>query len=110
MYSFVAKTEVNSKTIKDEGSFVVKEQYLEKITTKADFDLLKKVSKNTGGDFYTLTELDKLINKLVKTEHKPKIVLTDETLKELINEKWLFFLLILLIIFEWVVRKYQGDY
>ena len=110
LYSFVAKTSINGKTVKDEGSFVVKEQYLEKITSKADFGLLQRVSKNTGGEFYEYDYFDKLVDKLISTEHKPKIVLTDETLKELINQKWLFFLLILLVTVEWAARKFQGDY
>ena len=51
-----------------------------------------------------------MINKLIGKEHKPKIALTDEILKELINQKWLFFLILFLISLEWVIRKYQGDY
>ena len=110
LYNFSAKTVVNGKTKTDEGSFVVKEQFIEQISTQADFNLLNTIASNNKGAFYSENNIDKLIDELILKEHKPKIVLTDETLKELINQKWLFFLIILLVTAEWGVRKYQGDY
>lgn len=110
IYTFIATAQVNGKTIRDEGELVIKEQYLEEITTQADFDLLQKIAKNSGGEFFSLGNFNAMVDKLIATEHKPKIVLTDEILKELINQKWIFYLLLILISVEWVIRKYQGDY
>ena len=110
LYNFTASTEIDGEIIKDEGSFVVKEQYLEKITTKANFELLKNISDNSNGNFFLFDNVDNLIQQLITKEHKPKIVLTDETLEELMHQKWIFFLLIFLISIEWGIRKYQGDY
>ena len=42
---------------------------------------------------------------LLVSAHKPK---TPEELKELLNQKWIFFLLLSLVSLEWFIRKWNG--
>lgn len=110
VYSFTASTNVNGKVERDEREFLVKEQYLESLSLKADFDLLKRISANNSGKFYTEKSVNALTKELSETPHPAKIILVDEVLEEIIHQKWLFFVLMLLLTIEWATRKFSGDY
>jgi len=75
----------------------------------ADFGLLRKLAKGTGGKFYTTSDFAKLSQDFQKLEAKG-LIHTDESFNPLINLKWFFFLLVLLLSAEWFLRKYNGGY
>lgn len=109
VYTYTASASIlgNKETAK--GQFVVTSKNLEMLNTTADFDLLRTLSKNTGGDFYLLNNTSGLLNKLTQNQVAGK-VLNKENLQELINMRWVLFLLILLLAIEWIARKYKGIY
>ena len=75
----------------------------------ADFDLLRKLSVNTGGKFYAVSQISNLRGELAKTEAK-SVIHTEEAYKAMINLKWVFFVLLLLVSIEWFSRRYWGSY
>lgn len=109
VYRYRSRTVINNETEEVKGEFAVVEQQAELQNLTADFDLLKKLSKNTGGNFYPSSQLEKLKADLKQTEAK-SIIHTEETYDSVINLKWVFFLLLLLISAEWFLRKYHGSY
>ena len=107
-YSYVAKTTVGSKQLEKKGKFVVEEMNLEGISTKADVFVMKQLASSTGGDFYFVNETSKMINTILAREDIKPVEHSSVELKELIHQKWLFFLIIVLLSVEWVVRKRYG--
>ncbi len=108
VYNFVASTSVSGKTEKAEGSFVVKETTIESLSTSADFELLRKLADQNAGTFYQSNQLNNLTTFLIQQDYKNKVISSFQELKELINLKWIFFVLLGLATLEWVIRKYHG--
>lgn len=109
VYRYRARTVVNQKTEEVRGEFAVIERQAELQNLTADFDLLRKLSSNTGGKFYKAAEIDQLNAMLQKTEAR-SIIHSEETYDSLINLKWVFWLLLVLVSAEWALRKYFGSY
>lgn len=91
------------------GEFLVVKQQLEMQNLTADFNLLRKLSSQTGGVFYAADQVEKLKTDLLQKEAVASIH-TEEKLNTLVSLKWIFFLLLLLISTEWFLRKYWGGY
>jgi hypothetical protein len=109
VYRYRSKTTISAKTEEVAGEFAVVEQQAELQNLTADFDLLRKLSSNTGGNFYKAGALPELSAKLQKTEAR-SIIHTEETYDSIINLKWVFWLLLVLASSEWFLRKYFGSY
>jgi hypothetical protein len=109
VYRYRSRTVLNNQTEEVKGEFAVVAQQAELQNLTADFDLLRKLSENTGGNFYNAAQVKNLQSELQKTEAK-SIIHTEETYDSIINLKWVFFLLLILISTEWFLRKYYGSY
>ncbi|MFZ6010170.1 MAG: VWA domain-containing protein [Bacteroidota bacterium] len=109
VYRYKARTVVNQKTEEVRGEFAVVERKTELQNLTADFDLLRKISSNTGGRFFTASSIEGLNAELQRTDAK-SIIHSEETYDSLINLKWVFWLLLLWISAEWFLRKFHGSY
>ena len=80
-------------------------EFLNKI---ANHQILNDLSKISGGKSYSLANLNLLINNL--NEDKDNFVSTryEDKLIQLIDYELILLILLLLISFEWFVRKYNG--
>jgi hypothetical protein len=69
---------------------------------------MNDISKISGGESYSLANLNLLINNL--NEDKDNFVSTryEDKLMQLIDYELILLILLLLISFEWFVRKYNG--
>lgn len=109
VYLFRASTTINDKKEEVSGQFLVKAQNLEAQNLTADFGLLRTLSKETGGKFYNSNQVTSLAGDLQQTK-AASLIHSEETFNQLINLKWVFFLLLALISAEWFLRKYMGSY
>ena len=109
IYKMRASTNLKGKNEVVQGEFLVTAQNIESQNLTADFGLLRKIAANSGGKFYQLDQVNNLSTDLQKTEAK-SLIHSEETFNPLINLKWLFFILLVLISTEWFVRKYKGAY
>jgi hypothetical protein len=109
VYRYSSSAEINGVRETVSGQFLVVAQQLELQNLTADFDLLRKLSRQTGGMFVTMNQWDQLQTTLSQDEAK-SIIRTTERYDSVINLKWIFFLLLLLISAEWFLRKYFGSY
>jgi len=66
------------------------------------------LAQNTGGKLFHKNELDKLEKELMTNELIKPITYTQKQLNELIDVKWIFFLILGLLSFEWFFRKRSG--
>src|SRR5690606_36456063 len=97
-----------NKHLESKGTFVVEKIELEYLNTTADHQLLYNLAKMSGGEFVLPGNLSDLEQLIAENEKITTVVHTDNTYEELINLKWIFFLLILLLSTEWFLRKRNG--
>ena len=109
VYRYRASAQLKGKTERASGEFVVRNQQLEALNTTADHDLLRKLAAQTKGKFYNPNQISELARQLTENPPPTRVQSREETL-EMINLKWLFFVLLLLATIEWGTRKYLGAY
>ncbi len=109
VYNFEAKTSLNGHIEKSRGRFSIQSLQLELVDQQANFDLLRKLSKNTGAQFFLESQLE-----LAKTwflENKPSTILHSQNkTNKWSRSYWFIILLFFLATLEWIIRKYLGRY
>ena len=108
LYRYEAKATLGGQAQTDAGELLVQEQPLEALESRADHNLLAQLSRRTAGRLYYPSQLDRLAQDLQQANFKP-VITAEEELKDLINQKWLFFLILALLTVEWATRKYSGS-
>jgi len=108
-YRYVASVERNGKKEEDRGQFSVSPLQIENQNLTADFQMLRTLSANSGGKFFSIKNMNKLEQHL-KDQEAPSIVHSEESFHPLIDLKSLFIALLILVSTEWFFRKYLGSY
>ncbi len=109
-YSFVATTNINGEELKEKGEFIVKPVQYESINLKANHAILDQMSTQSNGKFLYPSEVNKLTQMIVDRGDVKPTSYAHQKLDDLINLKWIFFLLVGLITSEWFIRKRNGAY
>lgn len=109
-FRYRATAKMGSTIYSAEGAFVVIPVQVEQSETVANHQLLYMLSQKTGGKMFYPNELDKLKDELLKRDDLAPVSYVQTKLEELINKKWLFFLIVLLLAAEWFIRKRSGSY
>lgn len=109
-YQFEAFTKVGDKQLKENGSFTIKQVNIEALNTTADHQLLNAMAQKTGGKMLYTSQIETLQKLLSSKEDIVPISYVEEKLQDLVNMKWVFYLLIVLLSIEWFVRKRFGGY
>ena len=109
-YSFSAEVEISGKGYTEKGSFTVIPVNFENADLKANFEMLSQLAVLSGGKFYNPQQIKELAaeinnsNRLVATNY------FQEMISEILNLKWVFALILLLLSMEWFLRKFWGIY
>jgi hypothetical protein len=109
-YSFTATTVSGKKSHIETGNFTVSALQAELTETIANHQLLQALSEKTGGRFFLPRSLRELTNTIKSREDIKPVSYTQKKLDEVINLKWVFALLMLLLSIEWFMRKRSGGY
>lgn len=109
VYKFTARTTMNGKNYSSTGMFTIRHQQVESINLTADFNTLRKLSAKSSGDFVTENDISRIPSLPEFADAKP-VISSSENISELINNKWIFVILLALVAIEWVTRKYLGGY
>ncbi|MBC7409368.1 MAG: VWA domain-containing protein [Arcicella sp.] len=109
VYRYRASTTVLGKSELSSGEFVIRDIQLENLNLTADFDVLRQLSAKTGGKFFKNNHFEEIKQTILNHKVTDKIDATED-LKEMINLRWIFFLILGLLTVEWVMRKYLGGY
>lgn len=110
IYQWEATTNFNGKNYQKTGTFLVREVKRELLNLSADHRLLRNISENTNGQFFEAKELFGLTKALLNREDIVPISYQEKQFDDFIDYKWVFFLIILLLLTEWFVRKFLGGY
>lgn len=107
-YKYKSTIKVNNQVFSQSGTITVKAIVAEKINTVANHTLLFQLAQNTGGKLFSKDELDKLEKELLNSELIKPVTYTQKQLNDLIDLKWIFFLILGLLSIEWFLRKRSG--
>ena len=92
------------------GKFNVQEIQLENYVTTADHSLLYALSDKYGGRVYYPGSLATLGETLLNDESLKPVVYQSVGSQPLLNFKWVFFILLVLLSAEWFMRRFFGGY
>ncbi len=109
-YNYSCTCGFNGKSFSSNGSFNVVYQNIEQVNTTADFGTLSQLAQNYNGAFVFPNELSSIKDKIQRNERVRNIIRTESHIEPLINWKWLFLLLLVLLGAEWYIRKTNGAY
>ena len=109
-YSYNATVMFGGKKLNLSGDFTVAELKAEYTNVVADHGLLFNIANNTGGYMFYPNELDQLAKAIFNKEEIVEVSYIEKDVSALINWKWIFGLIILLLSLEWFMRKRNGAY
>lgn len=109
-YNYLAEAQLGSEKLQFEGSFVVMESSIEGQSLLADHDLLFRLSRLTGGKFFTKENMLELPDFLKSDQNLTSTSSTTKRYESLSGLAWFFGLILLLITVEWLLRKAFGSY
>jgi len=104
-YNFTASATIGGEKFTDKGAFSITGVQKELSSLVADHTILANFAIQTGGDFYTLKQLDQLADDLLKRDDFKELIIQENKMKELIDWQWLFWVILALLTFEWFIRK-----
>lgn len=109
-YNFKANVRYNGNDFERVGQFSVKSLTIEQNDLVADHNMLYQISSNSGGKMIPVSELDKLADDILSSGEIVDVSYPIDKQEEIINWKWIFFVLVALLSLEWFVRKRNGAY
>ena len=109
-YTFSASVKVGNETFNETGKFTVAPVNFEDIITRANYNTLFQLAAQSGGKFYLPSNTKQLINDLKDDSRLKPTSYFQEMVRELLNLKVLFFVVLLLLSVEWFLRKFWGIY
>lgn len=107
-YTWEAKVKSGDKLYTKSGLVIVKEVVSEKINTVANHQLLYQIAQQSGGKLFYQNQLEALQKTILETDSIKSITYSHKQLNDLVNLKWLFFVILILLSVEWFLRKYNG--
>ncbi len=108
-YNYIASTMLGSKKYTAQGIFYINTLLAEYQQTTANHQLLHSLSFSTNGKSYLPAELLKIVEDIENNEDVKTLSYEDRKYESLINFKWLFILIMLLLTAEWFFRKRNGE-
>jgi len=110
IYKYIAKVKTGDKLFQKKGEFSISSLNIETINTVADHHLLYNLAKAHDGEMFYPQQINKLTKVLNLREDIKSVSYSQKRFLEIINLKWIFFLIIALLTAEWFLRKRNGAY
>jgi hypothetical protein len=105
-YNYIAHTTYNDKPYTASGSFAVESIPLELMEPGADYPLLYSLARKYNGAFVPATNVGVLYDSIIRNERVKPLIQTNTETVPLVDRKWYFFIILLLAVAEWLLRKY----
>jgi len=105
-YSYTARTSYNGKDLSVSGAFVVESIPLEQMETGADYTLLYNLAHAHNGAFIPTSGVAALYDSIRANSLIKPVIQTNTETVPLVERKWYFFIILLLAVAEWLLRKY----
>lgn len=108
-YNYTARTILGNKEHLAKGLFYVNALVAEYQQTIANHQLLSTMSAQTNGKMYMPKDLNRILSAVISSDEIKTVSYEQRKYEELINFKWLFALIIILLSVEWFFRKRNGE-
>ena len=105
---YIFSLEVLGQNIKKYGKFKISDYQIEEQFTSANKNKLQKLASKTGGKLYYKNQIESLIQHLIEDKTYFTTQKSIEKEQNLIDWKWILFLVVVLFTAEWFIRKYFG--
>jgi hypothetical protein len=109
-YRYRARTHFGNEEYAANGRFTVSQLNIEGLQTVADHQLLFQMAENSNGQMYFPNQTEELLADISSRNDIRPVLYSQYDFEEVINLRWLFFLILLLLSVEWFIRKYSGSY
>jgi hypothetical protein len=109
-YTYQANVSFNNQKQTAEGKFSVRPIEMELFETTANHSLLRAMAQKNGGQMLFANQIVALADSILAQPTIKPVIYETTTTDPLINLKWIFGLLILLLGLEWFLRRYFGAY
>jgi hypothetical protein len=109
-YHFKAQVEIGNNLYEETGNFAVMPVNIELMETQANHRLLYQLAVQTGGSFYLPDNVDGMINSILNNTTIKPFTYFQSLLNELLNMRWIFFIILTILSLEWFLRKFWGIY
>lgn len=106
IWKYRAEALIKGKKESTAGQFFVKSFDLEASETTANWDMLRELSRKTGGYFVTYSQMAALKDSLLKNPPVAKLQSSEDNI-QWINWQWIMALILALATLEWSMRKYH---
>jgi hypothetical protein len=108
-YTYSATTKLGSRPFNANGQLTVKPLNLEIRQSAANHQLLNNIAKQSGAEMLQTSQISRLAELIRKNENVKTLVYEDKHYSDMIDVKWIFILILLLLSAEWFVRKREGE-
>ncbi len=108
-YRYTAETIFNGDQYTAQGKFVVREIQYEMYDLEAQHSLLYALADKTNGSVTYPGQISTLTDQLLSSDSIKPVIYQNVITKPLMDSKWLFFLLVVPLILEWLLRRYHGS-
>ncbi|TWR29325.1 VWA domain-containing protein [Mucilaginibacter pallidiroseus] len=108
-YTYQAITSLGKQQFKASGRLTVKQLNLEARQSTANHTLLKSIADKSGGQILLPSQIGKLADLIRKNDNIKTVVYEDKKYNDLVDLKWIFAVLMVLLTTEWFLRKREGQ-
>lgn len=108
-YSYNAGTQNGSQRFTAGGQLTIKPLNLETRQSAANHQLLNTIAKQSGGQMLYSNQINQLADLIRKNDNIKTVVYEDKHYSDIIDVKWIFVLILLLLSGEWFLRKREGE-
>lgn len=109
-YTYKASVKNGNKIYNQEGELTVAPLQVEQIETVADHQLLNTLAVENGGKMFYPNQFGELTKMLLAREDVKTLTYSHYKLRDLVDWKLIFYLLLGLLTLEWFLRKRAGAY
>lgn len=109
-YIWEARTEQGGSSYVQRGAFTVRALEWELQNLRADHAMLQQWAENSGGQLVRPNGLMALATQIKQIDTVKPVLYEQSVLEELIEQRFIFFILLALISLEWFFRKRNGGY
>jgi hypothetical protein len=107
-YTYTATTKLGNRQYTANGQLTVKALNLETRQSAANHTMLNAIAKQSGGQMLMPSQTGQLVDLIKKNDNIKTVVYEDKHYSDIINIKWIFGLILLLLSIEWFLRKREG--
>jgi hypothetical protein len=109
-YRYEASVKVGDKLYTKNGLFNVLALNIESLSTTADHKMLYALARKHDGKLFYPRQFDELLKAINGREDIKSVSYTQKRLNDMVNLFWVFIVILVLLSFEWFIRKWSGNY